>query len=712
MRTRHLLGILLALVAVIATTGPTNAAATTERRVEIPPEGVLSAMTGGNTVGAIIREKKARADGYLHLDTPAMIKTLKAMHANTFTYGVWDGDQDWDDLRLEFAPAAQKAGIDIWVYLVPPSECFTNPAKHLNGNCSRPYDLDFVTWSTEIAKLSKKYPNIKAWAIDDFLSGPGNRALFTNEYLSQVRAAQDAINPKLGFYVTLYFGEIAPENLEIIDGVLDGVIYPYVGYNADTNDTDWVERRIDSALQTLEPYDLDLVFLQYTGRFLDTVIEPHEDTVAAILRRVQPYIEDGRVIGVIAYAAPVALDEQQASYTNRAHSGTGRLSFSINMFTGTSAGDYAEAKQEVRVDPRAAKKELTFSHRDPFGPWALKDYQFKQLLVDGQVVWESDISADTGYTWAKTTVDLTAALAGKQKATIAFRLFHKNGVGHWPTDVSIDDVKTRGLTVRNGDFENASAWQLSETNEGFRTFIDQYRADRQARIINEIGKVYADLRGQRHRTVEAPAWARAQWKKLHTGGDNVGVQRQRPALVLPARGHHVAGGGDLRQCVAGRPRAARSAEVRDLVLARRHVVVRRRAHPAQAARDRRRGAVEAVDPRRVGLVPDLRLGPPGRDRRDRLREGQEAGPVGVPDVQRQGVRRAAHGRHVRRHPYRRPRRPQPGLRDHVSVAPDLGGTADGADRAQPVGTTGAGASMTAGIVRSNGIPASAAASVT
>ena len=521
MRTRHLLGILLALVAVIATTGPTNAAATTERRVEIPPEGVLSAMTGGNTVGAIIREKKARADGYLHLDTPAMIKTLKAMHANTFTYGVWDGDQDWDDLRLEFAPAAQKAGIDIWVYLVPPSECFTNPAKHLNGNCSRPYDLDFVTWSTEIAKLSKKYPNIKAWAIDDFLSGPGNRALFTNEYLSQVRAAQDAINPKLGFYVTLYFGEIAPENLEIIDGVLDGVIYPYVGYNADTNDTDWVERRIDSALQTLEPYDLDLVFLQYTGRFLDTVIEPHEDTVAAILRRVQPYIEDGRVIGVIAYAAPVALDEQQASYTNRAHSGTGRLSFSINMFTGTSAGDYAEAKQEVRVDPRAAKKELTFSHRDPFGPWALKDYQFKQLLVDGQVVWESDISADTGYTWAKTTVDLTAALAGKQKATIAFRLFHKNGVGHWPTDVSIDDVKTRGLTVRNGDFENASAWQLSETNEGFRTFIDQYRADRQARIINEIGKVYADLRGQRHRTVEAPAWARAQWKKLHTGGDNV-----------------------------------------------------------------------------------------------------------------------------------------------------------------------------------------------
>lgn len=520
MRTRHLLGILLALVAVIATTGPTNAAATTERRVEIPPEGVLSAMTGGNTVGAIIREKKARADGYLHLDTPAMIKTLKAMHANTFTYGVWDGDQDWDDLRLEFAPAAQKAGIDIWVYLVPPSECFTNPAKHLNGNCSRPYDLDFVTWSTEIAKLSKKYPNIKAWAIDDFLSGPGNRALFTNEYLSQVRAAQDAINPKLGFYVTLYFGEIAPENLEIIDGVLDGVIYPYVGYNADTNDTDWVERRIDSALQTLEPYDLDLVFLQYTGRFLDTVIEPHEDTVAAILRRVQPYIEDGRVIGVIAYAAPVALDEQQASYTNRAHSGTGRLSFSINMFTGTSAGDYAEAKQEVRVDPRAAKKELTFSHRDPFGPWALKDYQFKQLLVDGQVVWESDISADTGYTWAKTTVDLTAALAGKQKATIAFRLFHKNGVGHWPTDVSIDDVKTRGLTVRNGDFENASAWQLSETNEGFRTFIDQYRADRQARIINEIGKVYADLRGQRHRTVEAPAWARAQWKKLHTGGDN------------------------------------------------------------------------------------------------------------------------------------------------------------------------------------------------
>lgn len=517
-RRRQLLGILvLALVAALATAPQAQA----ERRVEIPPEGVLSAMTGGNTVGAIIRENKPRADGYLHLDTPAMIKSLKAMHANTFTYGVWDGDKDWDDLRFEFAPAAQKAGIDIWVYLVPPSECFNNEKRHLNGNCSRPYDLDFVTWSTEIAKLSKKYPNIKAWAIDDFLSGPGNRALFTNEYLSQVRAAQDAINPKLGFYVTLYFGEIAPDNLEIIDGVLDGVIYPYTGYNADTNDTDWVERRIDAALATMEPYDLDLVFLHYTGRFLDTVIEPHEDTVAEILRRVQPYVEDGRLIGVIAYAAPVALDEQQASYTNRGHSGAGRLSFSINMFTGTNAGDYAEAKQEVRVDPRTVKKELTFFHRDPFGPWALKDYQFKQLLVDGQVVWEADISADTGYTWAKTTVDLTAALAGKQKATIAFRLFHKNGVGHWPTDVSIDDVRARGLTVRNGDFENSGAWTTHETNDGFRTFVDQYRPDRQARIVDEIGKVYADLRGVRHHKVEAPADARARWKKLNTGGDNV-----------------------------------------------------------------------------------------------------------------------------------------------------------------------------------------------
>src|SRR3954470_23136366 len=57
-----------------------------------------------------------RPDG--HIDTPAMIEALKAMSANTYFYLIWHAPTDWDDLP-EFAAAAEKAEIDVWVYLIP-----------------------------------------------------------------------------------------------------------------------------------------------------------------------------------------------------------------------------------------------------------------------------------------------------------------------------------------------------------------------------------------------------------------------------------------------------------------------------------------------------------------------------------------------------------------------------------------------------------------
>jgi hypothetical protein len=504
---RLLLGLLVPVIVALGLTSTHAAAASS-------PRPILSAMTGGNTTNAEIREKRPRADGYRHIDTPATIAALKAMHANTYTFGVWEGDKDWDDLRNEFAPAAQRAGIDIMVYLVPPSECFDNPEKYLQGKCSRPYELDFVAWAKQIATLSKQYGNITSWAIDDFLSGPVNRALFTKPYLADVRAAQDSINPDLRFYVTLYFGEIVPANLDLISDSLDGVILPYLGTNADTNDVKSVPARVDSALSQLQPYHLQLIFLAYTGRYLASVLEPHEDTVGAILDRVRPYLADGRVRGIIAYAAPIDT-RQQPSYTDRARTGSGRLSLSINSGTGTAAGDYVQAAQRIQVDPNAATKELTFYTEDPFGGWALSGYEYKQVLVDGQVVWESDVTADPGTTWLRTDVDLTDALAGKTAATVALRFVHKNGVGDFPADIGFDDVSGRGVHIDNGTFERDGGWQISGTTDALRGFIDIYRADRPTRILNAIGARYAAVQGRPYRPIVAP-----RPPPLHVGEDN------------------------------------------------------------------------------------------------------------------------------------------------------------------------------------------------
>ncbi|GAA3097975.1 hypothetical protein JOF29_005931 [Kribbella aluminosa] len=466
-----------------------------------PFEPFLSAMEGGNTVEAKIRETAPRADGFRHIDTPATIHRLQQMHATMYTFGIWDKATDWDDLRLEFAPAAARAGIDVMVYLVPPSECFRNSARHLDGRCSRPFDTDYVRWATEIAKLSLTYPNLKSWAIDDFLAGP-NGSLFTKDYLGQVRAAMNAVNPHLKWYVTLYSWDITPATADRIKGALDGVIFPYTGYINNSIDPTWLEPRLDSSLDVLRPAGLNLVLLAYTGRFLDGMIHPDERYVADVLRRATPYLTDGRLDGIIAYGAPLRTDLQQPSWDYWGYSGNGRLSLSVGNFTATVDGSYAAASQQMVVSGNGSRS-ITFRHRDP-DVGGLRGYQFKQVLVDDQVVWQSDVEDDPKETWITTTVDLTAALQGKTSAKVTFRLFDQRGVGWWPLDWSIDDVSGRGVVVRNGGFEQNRDWELSRNYPTMQPYIDIYSIDRPARIFDAIGTAYAGYRGQSFVPVQGP----------------------------------------------------------------------------------------------------------------------------------------------------------------------------------------------------------------
>ena len=516
MARRRPLTVLTGVLAAVVTAGLLSASgqATAQPRNSLPDGAFLSAMTGGNTgPTAIIREAEPRTDGFRHVDTPAMIERLRQMHATMFSYGVWDKATDWQDLTDEFAPAAEAAGIDIMVYLVPPSECFPNPVRHLDGRCSRPFEMDYVRWAQEIATLSVAHPNVVSWGIDDFLVGK-NAELFTKEYLGQVRAAQDAINPALKWYVTMYSGDITPEHIANITGILDGVIYPYLGQANNTVDATNLEQRLDAAGAVTSDADLELVLLLYTGRFLDGIIHPTEDYVADALTRAEPYLADGRITGVIAYGAPVDVLDQQASWDYWGHAGMGRLSLSVSNFVSTVDGSFASAAQTVDVDPNAPAKSLTFQLRDQYED-GLQGYQFTQVLVDGVVAWETDVVAGDGETWEAQTVDLTKALAGKTSAELTFRLFHKKGVGWWPTDVGIDEVAGTGLTIRNGDFETDADWRLDRSDGTMQPLIDIYHADRPARIVNAIGAGYARIRGEDFTPVKS-----GEWPSLRIGPDN------------------------------------------------------------------------------------------------------------------------------------------------------------------------------------------------
>jgi hypothetical protein len=457
----------------------------------VPPGGIKATQCGGNTVGGTLREDRPRADGYRHIDTPAMIARLTELGANTYIYGIWDAPTDWEDLRAEFAPAAAAAGIDVWVYLVPPTETSRDGVR-----ASRPYLMDYLAWARACAELSVEQPNVKAWGIDDF---EFNQHLFTSEYVGKMRDIAREINPDLAFYLCTYFRAATDrEFLGKYGPHLDFVLYPFLdGHNANTLVADSVQPDLDAIRTAVAPWDLDVVLLVYTGRFLDAWSEPTPEYAAAAVRGGLEYARQGLIAGVTAYGLQLD-DAPTISSINKAMYGNGRLSLTAPSFAATEPGSYAEASQVVTVDPDSARYELSFWHNDIVSAPRVgsRGRHRKQVLVDGEVVWSEDVM-DHGFAlWQQCStlhgpIDITDRLRGKTNATLAFRLLEgEPGDELFPVDVGFDHIETVGYTVQNPGFETPDGWTLDRTAGGPQAAIDIVIPDRPRRTFEAVAREY------------------------------------------------------------------------------------------------------------------------------------------------------------------------------------------------------------------------------
>ncbi|WP_163568466.1 hypothetical protein [Fodinicola feengrottensis] len=290
--------------------------------------------------------------------------------------------------------------------MAPPSECERRIANG-DGNCPRPYKIDYRSWANAVATLSLQFPNITAWAIDDFFASQENRDLFTPAYLAGLRAITDGINPDLGFYSTFYLGNARnPTDLATISGAVDGIIFPYLGYegNNDTQDSTAVAQQLNDILGFTTPKHLAVVLLIYAGRFLDAPLAPTEDYVGQVMDAAAPYVADGRIQGIVNYGAPIS-DDPQVNSDDLAPSGNGRLSLVVPRHKPTPTDSYEQGSQQITVDPNASSYQLSFYHYDENARvQAVFGYQIKQALINGTVVWESDVEDDPNYQWAQATV--------------------------------------------------------------------------------------------------------------------------------------------------------------------------------------------------------------------------------------------------------------------------------------------------------------------
>ncbi len=473
------------------TTPRANAAATGQRSTvgTLPKGTILASYPGGNTVSKEIREKQPRADGYYHIDTPATIKELKKLHVNTYLFLIWHSPTDWQDLNDEFLAAAKRAGINVWVYLVPPSECNTT------GWCSRPYEMDYVAWARNIAQLSTRYPNLTGWAIDDFTNGQ-NSQKFTPQYMQQMKQTVDGINPNLGLYTIAYYTTAIDDAFYAkYAPYIRGIVFPFRDYPYyNTQVTSTLGPELDTILSHAGKYHTKVVLLIYTDRY-STFDQPTPDYVTRALDIGLDYARKGRIEGIVSYGTP-HLGAPALSSDLLAMYGRGSLVFQDYGGT-TPAGAYESASQTVRVDPNAPRYTISF--------WRYNRYystptpgRLMQVLVDGHVVWSSDIATDMSagnheYRWmqAEGPIEIDPGyLRGKQQATLTFRLY-EDQPANYRSLTAFDTVQTSGFDVADPGFETPGSWQTTSSFGNLIPEMDVYDPDLPTHVFQAVARAFA-----------------------------------------------------------------------------------------------------------------------------------------------------------------------------------------------------------------------------
>lgn len=408
-----LLSALIGALVVAGCSGPTAARPSSMIAAPHGLINVLATYPGGNTIGAEPREKSARADGYHHIDTPTTIAQLKRLHVNTYVYLVWHSPSDWADLIHEFLPAAHKAGINVWVYVVPPTEC--TPER-----CSYPYKTDYVAWAKAVAQQSVRYPNLTGWVIDDF-AGATNLKLLTPEYVQRVRNAGAKINRGLLFMTLLYSAQITPKFLSAYGPAIDAVVFAFD--DAPVHDTQWaatLRPQLDRAISVSSASQKPLVLMTYVNRLTAAPQLPTARYVSEVVGTGLQYVRDGRLAGLVAYGTP--LEELPALPTEKhARTGLGRLSLCVNQYGPTASHGYAQASQTVHIQPSSSHA-LQFWHQNRHTSTKAYGARRLQLLVGAEVVFDHDISGDPAGKWIHESVDLDGAVAGTTTAKLTFRL--------------------------------------------------------------------------------------------------------------------------------------------------------------------------------------------------------------------------------------------------------------------------------------------------
>ncbi len=122
--------------------------------------------------------------------------------------------------------------------------------------------------------------------------------------------------------------------------------------------------------------------------------------------------------------------------------------------TPSAAEDRGMLRRLVSVTDAAAAS-ISFSFADDYDG-VTEGYHLLQMRVDDEIVWSEDAG---GHDAGRTTIDLSAAVAGHEQVTLSVGVYEQKGVAHYGLNARFSEFSISGLDAGPGGFLATDAWQ-------------------------------------------------------------------------------------------------------------------------------------------------------------------------------------------------------------------------------------------------------------
>lgn len=330
----------------------------------------------------------------------------------------------------------KETDLEIWasIYSVGPE----------NASLNRPFGADYEKWAEYFANLSLKYPNLKAFLMDDF--HPESRKELTPAYVRKIMQSKNRINPNLKFLPVLYYDtagikygdselQFFESNSPYKKALTDGASMWYWGSYlkaANTANMTALNSYLSEANSVIPPALHIAGFYPIAYGKTDENDFYNPAFVKSAIANAISKSDGTSIFNVPLWVYDYDNLKQNASLFTQIPSSNSSYDYELALNIGrlTAVGLYQAIDDNLSLPGSITSATASFDTKDDVGiDYKKQGYQFKQLLVNDKVIWDADI-ADDGTDNIAVSKDIKPYLSGKL-AKITIRLYDKRPL--WDT---------------------------------------------------------------------------------------------------------------------------------------------------------------------------------------------------------------------------------------------------------------------------------------